>query len=75
MSRLTKFSKLVFATLVVGSSLSTFVSSHSVQADTLDTNYQDSVKFIPPSSARPKLEQKTLLFQKQKLLKPLCKVL
>ena len=58
MSRLTKFSKLVFATLVVGSSLSTFVSSHSVQADTLDTNYQDSVKFIPPSSARPKLEQK-----------------
>ena len=61
MSRLTKFSKLVFATLVVGSSLSTFVSSHSVQADTLDTNYQDSVKFIPPSSARPKLEQNTIV--------------
>lgn len=36
MSRLTKFSKLVFATLIAGSSLSTFVSSHSVQADTLD---------------------------------------
>lgn len=69
MSRLTKFSKLVFATLIAGSSLSTIVSSHSVQADTLDPNYQDTVKFISPSSARPTLEQKTLLFQMQKLLK------
>ena len=58
MSRLTKFSKLVFSTLIAGSSLSTFVSSHNVQADTLDPNYQDNVKFIPPSSARPTLEQK-----------------
>ncbi len=69
MSRLTKFSKLVFATLIAGSSLSTFVSSHSVQADTLDPNYQDNVKFIPPSSARQNWNKKTLLFQKQKLLK------
>ncbi len=52
MSRLTKFSKLVFATLIAGSSLSTIVSSHSVQADTLDPNYQDTVKFISPSSAK-----------------------
>ncbi len=69
MSRLTKFSKLAFATLIAVSSLSTFVSSHSVQADTLNSNYQDTVKFIPPSSARPTLEQKTLLFPNQKLLK------
>ncbi len=69
MSRLAKFSKLAFATLIAGSSLSTFVSSHSVQADTLDTNYQDSVKFIPTSSARQTMEQKTLLFPNQKLLK------
>lgn len=69
MSRLTKFSKLVFATLIAGSSLSTIVSSHSVQADTLDPNYQDTVKFISPSSAILTLEQKTLLFQMQKLLK------
>lgn len=36
MSRLTKFSKLVFLTLIVGRSLNVFVSSHNVQADTLD---------------------------------------
>ncbi len=58
MIRLTKVSKLVFTTLIVGSSLSFFVSSHSVQADTLDHNYQDTQKFIPPSSARQTLEQK-----------------
>lgn len=69
MSRLTKFSKLVFATLIAGSSLSTIVSSHSVQADTLDPNYQDTVKFISPSSARQHWNKKTLLFQMQKLLK------
>ena len=58
MIRLTKVSKLAFATLIVGSSLSVFMSSHSVQADTLDHNYQDTQKFIPPSSATQTLEQK-----------------
>ena len=42
MIRLTKVSKLAFATLIVGSSLSVFMSSHSVQADILDHNYQDT---------------------------------
>lgn len=69
MSKLTKFSKLAFASLIAGSSLSVFVSSHSVQADTLDHNYQDTVKFIPLSSARQALEQKIPLFLNQKLLK------
>lgn len=69
MSRLTKFSKLAFTTLIVGSSLSVFVSSHSVQADTLDHNYQNTVKSIPPASARQALEQKTLFCLNQKLLK------
>ncbi|MED2917375.1 hypothetical protein DN400_22110 [Bacillus sp. AR8-1] len=69
MSRLTKFSKLVFATLIAGSSLSTFVSSHSVQADTLDPNYQDNVKFIPPSSARPTLKQKNTIVPEAKVVK------
>jgi hypothetical protein len=58
MIRLTKVSKLDFATLIGGSSLSVFMSSHSVQADTLDHNYQDTQKFIPPSSATQTLEQK-----------------
>ncbi|PES12243.1 hypothetical protein COE26_18460, partial [Bacillus cereus] len=69
MSRLTKFSKLAFATLIAGSSLSTFVSSHSVQADTLDSNYQDTVKFIPTSSARPTLEQKNTIVPEAKVIK------
>ncbi|WP_240524349.1 hypothetical protein, partial [Bacillus thuringiensis] len=65
----TKFSKLAFATLIAGSSLSTLVSSHSVQADTLDPNYQDTVKFIPPSSARPTLEQKNTIVPESKVIK------
>ncbi|MDA2068128.1 hypothetical protein PDN02_26745, partial [Bacillus cereus] len=69
MSGLTKFSKLAFATLIVGSSLSTFVSSHSVQADTLNSNYQDTVKFIPPSSDRPALEQKNTIVPEAKVIK------
>ncbi|HDR7738321.1 TPA: hypothetical protein QCX99_005622 [Bacillus thuringiensis] len=69
MSRLAKFSKLAFATLIVGSSLSTFVSSHRVQADTLDTNYQDSVKFIPTSSARQTMEQKNTIVPESKVIK------
>ncbi|MEE6185139.1 hypothetical protein [Bacillus pretiosus] len=69
MSRLTKFSKLVFATLIVGSGLSVFVSSHSVQADTLDYNYQDTVRFIPPSSARQTLEQKNTIVPESKVIK------
>ncbi|PHF35023.1 hypothetical protein COF82_00020 [Bacillus wiedmannii] len=69
MSRLTKFSKLVFATLIVGSGLSVFVSSHSVQADTLDHNYQDTVRFIPPSSARQTLEQKNTIVPESKVIK------
>ncbi|ASZ69522.1 hypothetical protein [Bacillus cereus] len=69
MSRLTKFSKLAFATLIAGSSLSTFVSSQSVQADTLDPNYQDHVKFIPTSSARPALEQKNTIVPESKVIK------
>ncbi|UNK31079.1 hypothetical protein MNO09_00855 (plasmid) [Bacillus sp. N5-665] len=68
MIRLTKFSKLAFATLIVGSSLSVFVSSHSVQADTLD-NYQDTVSFIPPSSARQTLEQKNTIVPESKVIK------
>lgn len=69
MSRLTKFSKLAFATLIAGSSLSVFVSSHVVQADTLDHNYQDTVKFIPPSSARQVLEQKNTIVPESKVIK------
>ncbi|PEV01723.1 hypothetical protein CN418_32535 [Bacillus thuringiensis] len=69
MSRLTKFSKVVFATLIAGSSLSTIVSSHSVQADTLDSNYQDTVKFIPTSSVRPTLEQKNTIVPDVKVVK------
>ncbi|HDR7660265.1 TPA: hypothetical protein QCX68_005888 [Bacillus wiedmannii] len=69
MIRLTKFSKLTFATLIVGSSLSVFVSSHSVQADTLDHNYQDTVSFIPPSSARQTLEQKNTIVPESKVIK------
>ena len=69
MIRLTKFSKLAFATLIVGSSLSVFVSSHSVQADTLDHNYQDTVRFIPPSSARQTLEQKNTIVPESKVIK------
>ena len=69
MIRLTKVSKLAFATLIVGSSLSVFVSSHSVQADTLDHNYQDTQKFIPPSSARQTLEQKNTIVPESKVIK------
>ncbi|QWU45214.1 MULTISPECIES: hypothetical protein [Bacillus] len=69
MSRLTKFSKLAFATLIAGSSLSVFVSSHSVQADTLDHNYQDTVKFIPSSNARETLEQKNTIVPESKVIK------
>ncbi|TKI92545.1 hypothetical protein FC699_19815, partial [Bacillus wiedmannii] len=64
-----KFSKLAFATLIVGSGLSVFVSSHSVQADTLDHNYQDTVRFIPPSSARQTLEQKNTIVPESKVIK------
>ncbi|MGZ9772331.1 hypothetical protein ACXY7N_17055 [Bacillus toyonensis] len=69
MIRLTKVSKLAFATLIVGSSLSVFVWSHSVQADTLDHNYQDTQKFIPPSSARQTLEQKNTIVPESKVIK------
>ncbi|MDA2439627.1 hypothetical protein PDN50_24950 [Bacillus cereus] len=69
MIRLTKVSKLAFATLIVGSSLSVFMSSHSVQADTLDHNYQDTQKFIPPSSARQTLEQKNNIVPESKVIK------
>ncbi|MED0998990.1 hypothetical protein P4T34_26620 [Bacillus mobilis] len=69
MIRLTKVSKLAFATLIVGSSLSVFVSSHSIQADTLDPNYQDTVKFIPPSSALQTLEQKNTIVPESKVIK------
>ncbi|MBY7125666.1 MULTISPECIES: hypothetical protein [unclassified Bacillus (in: firmicutes)] len=69
MIRLTNFSKLAFATLIVGSSLSVFVSSHSVQADTLDHNYQDTISFIPPSSARQTLEQKNTIVPESKVIK------
>ncbi|PFZ95525.1 hypothetical protein [Bacillus wiedmannii] len=69
MIRLTNVSKLAFATLIVGSSLSVFVSSHSVQADTLDNNYQDTQKFIPPSSARQTLEQKNNIVPESKVIK------
>ncbi|PFK29330.1 hypothetical protein COJ18_30865 [Bacillus cereus] len=69
MIRLTKVSKLAFATLIVGSSLSVFVSSHSVQADTLDHNYQDTQKFIPSSSARQTLEQKNNIVPESKVIK------
>ncbi|MBJ8115750.1 MULTISPECIES: hypothetical protein [Bacillus] len=69
MIRLTKVSKLAFATLIVGSSLSVFVSSHSVQADTFDHNYQDTQKFIPPSSARQTLEQKNTIVPESKVIK------
>ncbi|MGH0519962.1 hypothetical protein [Bacillus toyonensis] len=69
MSRLTKFSKLAFTTLIVGSSLSVFVSSHSVQANSLDHNYQNTVKFIPPASARQALEQKNTILPESKVIK------
>ncbi|MED0951923.1 hypothetical protein [Bacillus mobilis] len=69
MIRLTKVSKLAFATLIVGSSLSVFVSSHSIQADTLEPNYQDTVKFIPPSSALQTLEQKNTIVPESKVIK------
>ncbi|MDA2169409.1 hypothetical protein PDN18_26345 [Bacillus cereus] len=69
MIRLTQFSKLAFATLIVGSSLSVFVSSHSIQADTLDCNYQDTVKFIPPTSALQTLEQKNTIVPESKVIK------
>ncbi|GMR68182.1 hypothetical protein OCA21_09675 [Bacillus cereus] len=69
MSRLTKFSKLVFSTLIMGSSLSLFVSSHNVQADTLDPNYQDTQKFIPPSSAIKSLKQKNTIVPESKIIK------
>ncbi|SCA96906.1 Uncharacterized protein BWINRA5_00225 [Bacillus mycoides] len=69
MSRLTKFSKLVFATLIAGSSLSIFVSSQSVQADTLDYNYQDTVKFVPYSSATQSLERKNTIVPESKVIK------
>ncbi|HDR7438079.1 MULTISPECIES: hypothetical protein [Bacillus] len=69
MSRLTKFSKLVFSTLIMGSSLSLFVSSHNVQADTLDPNYQDTQKFIPPSSAIQSLKQKNTIVPESKIIK------
>ncbi|MED1613687.1 hypothetical protein [Bacillus paranthracis] len=69
MIRLTKVSKLAFATLIVGSSLSVFVSSHSVQADTLDHNYQDTQKFITPSSARQTLKQKNNIVPESKVIK------
>ncbi|PEF50220.1 hypothetical protein COK25_30655 [Bacillus cereus] len=69
MIRLTKVSTLAFATLIVGSSLSVFMSSHSVQADTLDHNYQDTQKFIPPSSARQTLEQKNNIVPESKVIK------
>lgn len=69
MIRLTKVSKLAFATLIVGSSLSVFMSSHSVQADILDHNYQDTQKFIPPSSARQTLEQKNNIVPESKVIK------
>ncbi|HFK1429632.1 hypothetical protein AB1I77_27865 [Bacillus paranthracis] len=69
MIRLTKVSKLAFATLIVGSSLSVFVSSHSVQADTLDHNYQDTQKFIPPSSAIQTLKQKNTIVPESKIIK------
>ncbi|MED0939805.1 hypothetical protein COE20_28045 [Bacillus cereus] len=69
MIRLTQFSKLAFATLIVGSGLSVFVSSHSVQADTLDHNYQDTVRFIPPSSALQTLEQKNTIVPESKVIK------
>ncbi|PFJ21223.1 hypothetical protein COI92_30520 [Bacillus anthracis] len=69
MIRLTKVSKLAFATLIVGSSLSVFVSSHSVQADTLDPNYQDTQKFIPPSPAIQSLKQKNTIVPESKIIK------
>ncbi|WP_046956073.1 hypothetical protein [Bacillus cereus] len=69
MIRLTKVSKLAFATLIVGSSLSVFVSSHSVQADILDHNYQDTQKSIPPSSTRQTLEQKNTIVPESKVIK------
>ncbi|MBG0964359.1 hypothetical protein [Bacillus sp. SRB1LM] len=69
MIRLTKVSKLAFATLIVGSSLSVFVSSHSVQADTLDLNYQDTQKFIPPSTAIQSLKQKNTIVPESKIIK------
>ncbi|MDP7989392.1 hypothetical protein Q9B79_06250 [Bacillus sp. MHSD_36] len=69
MIRLTKVSKLAFATLIVGSSLSVFVSSHSVQADTLNHNYQDTQKFITPSSARQTLKQKNNIVPESKVIK------
>ena len=69
MIRLTKVSKLAFATLIVGSSLSVFVSSHSVQADTLDHNYQDTQKFIPPSTAIQSLKQKNTIVPESKIIK------
>ena len=69
MIRLTKVSKLAFATLIVGSGLSVFVSSHSVQADTLDHNYLDTVRFIPPSSALQTLEQKNTIVPESKVIK------
>ncbi|PGK36713.1 MULTISPECIES: hypothetical protein [Bacillus cereus group] len=69
MIRLTKVSKLAFATLIVGSSLSVFVSSHSVQADTLDHNYQGTQKFITPSSAIQSLKQKNTIVPESKIIK------
>ncbi|MDA1915600.1 MULTISPECIES: hypothetical protein [Bacillus cereus group] len=69
MIRLTQFSKLACATLIAGSGLSIFVPSHSVQADTLDHNYQDPVRFIPPSSARQTLEQKNTIVPESKVIK------
>ncbi|MES5955137.1 hypothetical protein QCI42_17190 [Bacillus fungorum] len=69
MIRLTKVSKLAFATLIAGSSLSVFVSSHSVQADTLNHNYQDTQKFIPPSSAIQSLKQKNTIVPESKIIK------
>jgi hypothetical protein len=69
MSRLTKLSKLAFATLITGSSLSVFVSSHSVQADTLDHNYQDTVKFVTSSSATQLLEHKNNIVPESKVIK------
>ncbi|GLV65921.1 hypothetical protein Bmyc01_45900 [Bacillus mycoides] len=69
MRRLTKFSKLVFATLIAGSSLSFFVSSQSVQADTLDHNYQGTVKLIPSSTATQSLEHKNTIVPESKIIK------
>ncbi|MBE5107622.1 hypothetical protein IGI01_20810 [Bacillus thuringiensis] len=69
MSRLSKFSKLAFATLIAGSSLSVFVSSHSVQADTLDHSYQGTIKFVPSSGATRSLEQKNTIVPESKVIK------